>query len=648
MSYVNIKRDTRLVNNLSDGNCMYYAYGISMMYYLKSLSEPVRSQHTAYVFNRLDLDLPEQQLLTSILNTVGNDFSSQQLNTIQEILGPAARIKAADVMISDLQQALTSLRAAYAATAPNLPSQTALNPLFNSSIYAALSGPFVTYFSIQAGLEPPLLDDTIYDSEIYKVPGIQESIDTFLQTYVPNPPPQFDLDQTVAKAVFTFLTDTRYNVLPAYENHLKRDRRWSTEEEIQTLHRFIVDERNVRRLSGLWEQECTIEIELDILKSLEDTRAFDGKYQRNDYKDKTPGLILYHVPGHWMSMIPKSFMQAQPSHTQPSPSISNKKDLRARLSTMLQDELNLDETASQHIDHVLSSLMQYVDQLTNKRIKAREFSKLCYNLLLEALGTSGLSEHEKHAVINQVFNTTVSVLRATWIQPEPLLLNIAQCYKHQLTVIERGVKHTKNVLPVLAKLHDLFDTHLGGETVSRQNERDFIKAYRQLVTENAALLGDQTKRKLNLCLKKTREQLHIRTNFQSFTKHVFKNIPHDAAEERAIYQKICEDVRHALGTLIFKLELIENDNPKKRQKAFEEFKHTCEASFKRVDGDLLGNWFIRQFKQFMNFLCRIFGFEPFSPNLARNQRARESLGMFDIDGNKQHAHAAGSLGLSPQ
>src|SRR3990167_5400459 len=89
----NITNDTKTPNfinidNMGRGNCMYYAYSISLMYYLRQQSSSQSQQVLARLFGSNDLGSQHQsinQLLTK------ETLDDTDLTTIQNILGPKAR-----------------------------------------------------------------------------------------------------------------------------------------------------------------------------------------------------------------------------------------------------------------------------------------------------------------------------------------------------------------------------------------------------------------------------------------------------------------------------------------------------------------------------------------------------------------------------
>ena len=75
------------INNKGEGDCMYYSYGISLMYYLRAKASKVI---TGSVFNNLGLKDEDIKTLNDLLKQKKN-FSSGDLGTIQNILGPILR-----------------------------------------------------------------------------------------------------------------------------------------------------------------------------------------------------------------------------------------------------------------------------------------------------------------------------------------------------------------------------------------------------------------------------------------------------------------------------------------------------------------------------------------------------------------------------
>ena len=81
----------REINNSGAGNCMYYAYSISLMYYLRAQSN---QDNANALFDTLDLSDPDRQQLSLILkqnNKLDTPYLVKDTKMIERILGPACR-----------------------------------------------------------------------------------------------------------------------------------------------------------------------------------------------------------------------------------------------------------------------------------------------------------------------------------------------------------------------------------------------------------------------------------------------------------------------------------------------------------------------------------------------------------------------------
>ncbi len=97
--------DRKIVDNSGEGNCMYYAYGISLMYYLRSKNDEDLSET---VFNRLNLKNKEkEQLKTLLFKDKRQHFSDSSIKlVIEPIFNRAAR----DLVAKHARVRLTTIR----------------------------------------------------------------------------------------------------------------------------------------------------------------------------------------------------------------------------------------------------------------------------------------------------------------------------------------------------------------------------------------------------------------------------------------------------------------------------------------------------------------------------------------------------------
>ena len=80
----------KTIDNKGRGNCMYYAYAISLMYYLRAQNDDTVHK----ILRRLDLTPAQHQDILAILarsKNLNTPFSTHDNATIQDILGSACR-----------------------------------------------------------------------------------------------------------------------------------------------------------------------------------------------------------------------------------------------------------------------------------------------------------------------------------------------------------------------------------------------------------------------------------------------------------------------------------------------------------------------------------------------------------------------------
>ena len=91
------------VDNNGDGNCMYYAYGISLMYFLRLKND---RKTTEDIFSKLKLNEEQKFSLRTLLSkALHKTFSKNEVDTIIEpILGKATRIVAAEWTVEEFHK----------------------------------------------------------------------------------------------------------------------------------------------------------------------------------------------------------------------------------------------------------------------------------------------------------------------------------------------------------------------------------------------------------------------------------------------------------------------------------------------------------------------------------------------------------------
>lgn len=299
------------VDNSGKGNCMYYAYGISLMYYLRATNN---LKTTENIFNRLKISEEDQVRLKTLLSRDASQaFTLKQIETIIEpILGRATR---------DLTAEHTKLE---------FKSSPLDTPLFSSTKYGMefcfqqsllVNGSELSHL-IENDYSRPDADYT--GAEIYKVTGIPEAMKEFVLARTPHVIEEFNrlwankkeelkerqlsekdlqfhqanlLDDIVRNETVKFFLDDDDKYLNQYIAHLKKEYRWGSEESLMVLHRAIQGERMVRNKTGTIDTFYDIEIILHLHRN-----GVSPFYQAGN-----PELIVNNQGNvHWTSVIPDS------------------------------------------------------------------------------------------------------------------------------------------------------------------------------------------------------------------------------------------------------------------------------------------------------------------------------------------------------
>ncbi|MFI4918514.1 MAG: hypothetical protein ACHP65_03060, partial [Legionellales bacterium] len=213
------------VENSSDGNCMYYAYSISLMYFLRT-----KDQDTAEkIFNRLGLTVVEKVALHDLLSKDKDTaFSEAQIKrVIEPILGQATRYFAAE-----------ATRVGY----KNAPEASSF---LHAMVYGIGCGLKKHFPSIGAGALSKLIDDTVNDNltraEIYRVPGMERYISQYLEAKAPLVAISFQ------------------------EQWQELDKRWSEREKEWAIEDGLAKTKEIARIKAKAEAEGKV-IDLDKLK----------------------------------------------------------------------------------------------------------------------------------------------------------------------------------------------------------------------------------------------------------------------------------------------------------------------------------------------------------------------------------------------
>ncbi len=299
------------VDNSGKGNCMYYAYGISLMYYLRAKNAP---DITENVFNKLKLKEEDKVRLRELLSKNPNHpFTSREIKTVIEpILGKATRDLAAEYTKQEFKIS---------------PHDT---PLFSSAKYGL---EFCFKQSLLAnGSELSVLighgftNPDFTDAEIYKMGGTDLAMTEYSLLRIPHVIEEFNrlwaikeeafkkeekqltpgeiktqqeklLDNILRDETVNFFLSDDEKYLNLYRDHLQKEYVWAAEETLLVLHRAIQGERMIRNQKGTMDTLYDTEIVLHLYRN--GSTPF--------YQSRSPEMILNNQSNmHWTSIIPDS------------------------------------------------------------------------------------------------------------------------------------------------------------------------------------------------------------------------------------------------------------------------------------------------------------------------------------------------------
>ena len=298
------------IDNSGRGNCMYYAYSISLMCFLRSKGH---KETTDQVLAKLQLVEEEKNRLYSLLSDASDEsFTSDEIkNIIEPILGPATR----------------SLGARR--TRQEFLDDPMSSPIFTSAYYG-LEYAFKQQLNLQQSPLAMLLDNQFDNreftsAEIYQVTNIQNRMKEFAARQVMGLIDAFDrqwqeklnslsdksennlifhrnqlLTTLIRTQTVAFYNEHDHAELDRYVQHLDTNYQCATDETLMTLHRAIVGEKMSRNpITKAIETSHDTKISIHIFKN--------GHPASPINVNETPDIILNHRGyGHWTSLIPVS------------------------------------------------------------------------------------------------------------------------------------------------------------------------------------------------------------------------------------------------------------------------------------------------------------------------------------------------------
>ncbi len=394
------------IDNSGDGNCMYYAYSISLMYYLRAKNNPVI---TDGIFNKLALSEETKSSLSKLLLIDPNkEFTQSEIKTIESILGKATRDLAAERTVEEFKV---------------IPEDTSL-------FTAAQYGLEYHLKQMLQSTQPELADlidndfknENFTEAEIYRTPNIKQAMSEFIKnklsaviaTFEQEWPKKKDALELNGKTLsekdvkfyksqvfnnilrektvaFFFENDNQH--LNSYKNRLQQNYVWGTEDTLMILHRAIQGE-------GM---ECTIatDIVLHIYKNGESPFLQSG----------TPEIILNHKPGHWTSQIPETIFTHQVSTVQKKETTTtNIKEIpktpiqeKTRENPLLQSSQFWGEIKIIEMTRALNNIPKHLEEY---KAANRLFDKLEDGIgIIDPINSKSLPEKEK--AVNQIIEDII-------------------------------------------------------------------------------------------------------------------------------------------------------------------------------------------------------------------------------------------------
>ncbi|KTC81881.1 hypothetical protein [Legionella cincinnatiensis] len=299
------------VDNSGKGNCMYYAYSISLMYFLRAKNIPDVAED---IFNTLKLGEEEKVRLRVLLSKKSDqEFSSSEIkNIIEPILGKATRNLAAEYTKKEFKLS---------------PQDT---PLFSSAHYG-LEFCFKCSMRINSSelshlIEHEFDNPDYIGAEIYKVKGMDIAMHEYSLARLPYVVEKFNrqwsikeleciqqkkeltereiqsqkrtlLDNILRNETIEFFLGEEDKHLDQYAHHLQQNGVWGTEETLFVLHRAIQGEHLVRNQEGRAHILYDREIILHLYRN--DGISYD--------QSGSPEMIVNNKGNvHWTSIIPDS------------------------------------------------------------------------------------------------------------------------------------------------------------------------------------------------------------------------------------------------------------------------------------------------------------------------------------------------------
>ncbi|KTD00883.1 hypothetical protein [Fluoribacter gormanii] len=389
------------VDNSSDGNCLYYAYGISLMYHLRKNGNRADAES---IFHRLGLNPAEKAKLFYLLgNEKNKPFTSLHIKRIIEpILGSALRHYAA-----------------------NMTRENFLENPKGSSLYTATNYGMIFLFKkmLQQKKHPALVlfesdsfDNENYNTaEIFKVENMSAEMYAFMNAKFEEIINIFDhewfaekrepksftelgdylfhlkqhLTDVIGDMTVAFFLGEEHTNLEAYIRHLSTNYRWGTEETLMLMHCKLQGEIRER----IDDEHVAIRYETPMALQI----YRDGTPYFSSEEHGTPDIILNNSANtHWFSFIDSKFYSINSEHILRN-DLLDIVGFNAYLQKMLEkgdDLAKADKQASDELYVLHKKLSEEKDKFLAKEspITRKEFAASCNALLSDPNATKELQK----------------------------------------------------------------------------------------------------------------------------------------------------------------------------------------------------------------------------------------------------------------
>ncbi len=290
------------INNKGQGNCMYLAYSISLMYALRHKNDETMTNN---LFGMLELEEDDQQQLKQFLQDSQLErrfFNESELDAIQKILGPRLRAFAANAAI------LAHRQRHYA---------SAICEVVNYAMLVAFKKaiPDIDINSYQ----PVSRVADMEDAELYRLPGFQEEVqifyakhkETFRNRYNERINDEDPNELSKEKKILIFdslVLSLSYHselinddFLERYQSHLATNQEWGSIDSLLTMHLALTNE-HMEGPEGARYFERDNDISLRI--------AHDGLIRSDAQisEESVDILLNNHHNIHWTSAIPEDLI----------------------------------------------------------------------------------------------------------------------------------------------------------------------------------------------------------------------------------------------------------------------------------------------------------------------------------------------------